>query len=100
MNIVPLYESMIIEGRIQIREGSLMKHKLVYRKWRYFRRKYSKLTDHSTIQILTDSAIFSPRDENLGVLMSIVCSVYVCDECAARYVYNLFYDVFSWSMME
>ena len=31
---------------------------------------------------------FFPEDDNLGVLMSIVCSVYVCDECAARYVYD------------
>ena len=32
--------------------------------------------------------VVSPKDKNLGVLMSIVCSVYVCDECAARYVYD------------
>ena len=32
--------------------------------------------------------VVSPKDKNLGVLMSIVCSVYVCDECAARYVYH------------
>ena len=31
--------------------------------------------------------VFPEKMIYLGVLMSIVCSVYVCDECAARHVY-------------
>ena len=41
-----------------------------------------------SICISFDSVKFFAKDDNLGVLMSIVCSVYVCDECAARYVYD------------
>ena len=31
---------------------------------------------------------FFPKDINLGVLMSIVCSLHVCDECTTRYPYD------------
>ena len=32
--------------------------------------------------------VFPEKMIYLGVLMSIVCSVYVCDECAARHVHD------------
>ena len=45
------------------------------------------------VQPAVQGTSFSPKDDNLGVLMSIVCSVYVCDECAARYVYDEIADL-------
>ena len=47
----------------------------------------SRVSNSRTGYIFWCSISFS-KDDNLGMLMSIVCSVSVCDECAAQYVYD------------